>query len=152
MKTQDYHSSITAHISAKEAFEKIADVNDWWTANFEGSAKKLNDVFTVRFGETFVVFKITEIHPENKIVWLVTDCHLPWLNDKKEWKNTKIVWEISHEKDETKIEMTHVGLTPDVECYENCKKGWDHFINESLFKLFTENKGLPQAKKDAVAA
>ncbi|HEY4195645.1 MAG TPA: hypothetical protein VGM63_08915 [Mucilaginibacter sp.] len=55
--------------------------------NVEGASEKLNDVFTVRFdGGTFVIFKVTESIPGEKIAWLVTDCYLPWLKDKTEWK------------------------------------------------------------------
>ena len=36
---------------------------------------------------------------------------------------------------------------PGVECYENCETGWDHYIKESLFKLLTEKKGLPEKRK-----
>ena len=39
--------------------------------------------------------------------------------------------------------MTHVGLTPDKECYEDCNKGWSFYVGESLRKLITEGKGLP---------
>jgi hypothetical protein len=49
MKEQDYHSSFTANISPREAFEKISRVNEWWSLNFEGESSKLGDVFTVRF-------------------------------------------------------------------------------------------------------
>jgi len=142
-KQQNYQASITANVSAKEAFEKICHVNEWWTANFEGSAKKLNDIFTVRFGETFVTFKIVDVIPNEIIVWHVTDCHLHWLSDKTEWNGTKVVFEISEQSNSTRIDMTHVGLMPDIECYENCEKGWDFFIKQSLLKLIKTGKGLP---------
>ena len=114
MKNQDYHSSITVNMPAAQAFDNICNVAGWWTENIEGGSKKLNDVFTVYFGETFVTFKIIEVIPKKKIVWLVTDCDLPWLNDKKEWKNTEVVWEISTHNNSTQIDMTHVGLTPEL--------------------------------------
>ncbi|HLK28914.1 MAG TPA: hypothetical protein VKT28_10040 [Puia sp.] len=139
---QNYHASITANASAKKVFEEICKVNEWWTAKFEGSAKKLNDVFTVHFGETFVTFKIVDVIPNEIIVWLVTDCHLPWLRDKKEWNETKVVFEILQERESTKIDLTHVGLTPEVECYHGCEKGWDFFFRKSLLKLITTGKGM----------
>jgi hypothetical protein len=46
---QNYHSSISANISPAEALEKISRVNEWWALNFEGSAKSLDDIFTVRW-------------------------------------------------------------------------------------------------------
>ena len=149
MKQQDYHSSITANISPEEAFANISQVSAWWTTSFEGSAQKQNDVFTVRFGETFVTFKVIEMVAHKKIVWQVIDCYLHWLTDKKEWSGTKIVWEISTANDAVKIDMTHIGLVPGIECYENCEKGWNHFVKESLFKLLTAHKGLPETPATA---
>ena len=146
MKQLDYHCSITVGKSAEEAFTNINSVSSWWTENLEGSSRKLNDIFTVRFGETFVTTKIIESIPNKKILWLVTDCWLHWLKNKKEWDGTKINWEISNKNDSTQIDMTHIGLVPKIECYIDCEKGWNFYVGESLFKLITEQKGLPEKK------
>lgn len=140
----DFHCSIAVAVPAGEVFEKIARVGDWWAVNFEGSAEKTGDIFTVRFGQTFVTFKIGEAVPGKKIVWEVMDCNLHWINNKKEWNGTEVVWEISSGNGLTRIDMTHVGLVPGVECYENCEPGWNHHIKDSLFKLLTEGKGFPE--------
>jgi len=144
MEQKNYHSSITANISPKEAFAKIAQVNEWWAKSFKGKATSVGDTFTVQFGDTTVDFEITEAIPDKKIVWKVTDCYLSWLKDKTEWKNTSIVWEISSENNATKVDMTHVGLAPGIECYEACEKGWNGHINGSLYNLMTDGKGQPQ--------
>jgi len=129
MNTQDYHKSITTTVSAKEAFTKISSVT-WWTANFKGSAKHLNDVFTMRLGESTLTLQVVEVVPSKKLVWLVTDCHLPWLKDTTEWKNTHIVFEISEGNQQTSIDMTHVGLVPGVECYNVCEGGWNAHLKD----------------------
>jgi len=144
MKQQDYNCSITANVTAKEAAKGISRVSEWWAKNFEGKVEKLNDVFTVRFGETFVTFKLTEVVADKKIVWHVTDCYLPWLNNKTEWKDTQVVWEISEENNITQINFTHIGLVPGIECYGICIKGWDQHVKGSLSKLLTENRGMPE--------
>ncbi len=143
MKNQDYQKSFIADVTAKEAFENIIDVGEWWTKSFKGSAKNVNDVFDVTFGKTTVNFKVIESIQYKKLVWLVTDCYLDWLNNKTEWKDTKIVWKISEENKSAKVEMTHIGLVPGVECYNDCRKGWDFYIEKSLYKFLTEGKGLP---------
>jgi len=143
MKNRDYHSSITAHITPKEAFDKIARVSEWWTSIVEGKARHLNDVFTVRLGGTFETFKVVEIVPNKRIVWEVVDSYHGWLENTREWIGTKIVWEISPQKDTTQIDITHVGLTPHLECYTDCKRGWDGYIKKSLFTFLTEGKGKP---------
>jgi hypothetical protein len=143
MTQQSYSSSVTAKVTPEQAFERISRVPDWWTKGFTGAAQKVGDAFTVRFGETFVDFKVSEVVPGRKVVWQVTDCNLHFVNDKKEWKDTSVVWEATPANGATQVRMTHVGLVPDVECYGNCKTGWDFFVGESLLRLLNENKGLP---------
>ncbi len=143
MKKEDYHNSITVSVPVKTAFEKITLVSEWWTKSFEGSSENPGDTFSVRFGKTFVDFKTIEVIPRKKIIWQVTDCNLDWIEDKTEWKGTKLIWEISEEKGKTAINMTHEGLVPEAECYNDCRKGWNFYVEKSLYKLLTEDKGLP---------
>jgi hypothetical protein len=124
--------------------KKISQVNLWWAKNFTGSAEKLNDKFTVRFGETFVDFIISEIVLNKKAVWKVTNCNLHWINAKKEWNNTDVVFEISSEKNGSKIDFTHIWLVPGIECYNACEKGWDGHVTKSLVNFINEGKGMPQ--------
>src|SRR5664279_1715843 len=151
MKKQDYTASILVNASTNKAFQNINQVTGWWTENIEGRSEKLNDVFIIHFGEAFVTMKIVESVPDKKVVWNVTDCYLHWLADKKEWKDTQIVFEIFAEGDSTRIEFSHVGLTPQVECYDGCVKGWDQYIKDSLARMINEGRGLPQKKVMAMA-
>ena len=107
-------------------------------------SESLNDKFTVDFGETFVDFQISKLVPNKKVGWLVTDCNLHWIENKKEWKGTEVVFEISSAKDKTKIDFTHIGLIPGAECYEECEAGWTEHITDSLVKFINEGKGMPQ--------
>ena len=116
------------------------------TKVFEGNSEKTGDVFTVRFGETFITIKVVELIPDKKIVWQVIDCYKHWLKDKKEWQGTRISWEISAEENGTQIKFTHIGLVPGIECYNGCEKAWNFYLNESLYKLLTEEKGVPELK------
>lgn len=143
MKNKNYTTEITIAVNATEAFEKITNVSDWWTNNLEGSSKNLNDVFTVRFGKTFVTIKLIEVVKNKKVLWHVTDCYLDWINNKKEWKDTEMGFEISGNNDSTHINFTHIGLQPQAECYNDCRRGWDQYIQRSLYNLITKNKGNP---------
>ena len=130
--------------SAEEAIKKISQVNLWWKKDFSGSAEKLNDKFKVLFGEpSFVDFVVSEFVPGKKLGWKVIDCYLPWFQDKKEWNNTEVDFQLSEENGTTKIDFTHIGLVPEVECYDVCEKGWNgHFNN--LVKFIDDGKGLPE--------
>jgi hypothetical protein len=148
MKKQDYNATIIVTKTASEAFKSIKSVNKWWTENIEGNFEKLNDVFTMHSNDTFVTHKIVEFVSDKKIVWQVTDCNLHFVKDKKEWKGTQISFDISTKGNATQISFTHMGLVPEVECYNVCSKGWDEYIKGSLFKLITEGEGLPVRKNN----
>lgn len=141
---QDFNLSLTVKASAKETMKKIGQVDLWWAKKFKGRADKLKDAFSVYFGDTYVDFKISEVIPDKKIVWRVTDCNLHWIKEKKEWKNTEVIWSLTEKDGKTRIEFVHKGLTPESECYEGCKPGWTHHLKDSLVKLIEKGKGFPE--------
>ena len=148
MENKNYNATITVSQSSKEVINSINSVSKWWTENVEGDSENLNGVFTADFGGgNFVTHKLIEVIPNKEVVWLVTDCYLSWLKDKTEWTNTKMSFEISPKDNSTEISFTHIGLAPEVECYDMCVKGWDQYVKGSLFKLITEGSGEPQKKK-----
>lgn len=141
MKTQDYTTTITVDATAQEAFHGINSIAKWWTENLEGRSQKLHDEFTVRFGDVHVsTQKLVEVIPNKKVVWLVTDSNLNFVEDKREWTNTKISFEIAEKGDKTQIRFTHIGLLPQVECYDACTNAWGQYIQESLFNLLQKKK------------
>lgn len=140
----DFHTTIFVDASPDEVLEKISQVNLWWAKNLSGSAKRLNDKFTVTFGETFVDFQVKELVPSKKVSWKVTDCNLHWISAKKEWKATEVVFELSNEKGKTRLDFTHIGLVPEAECYKDCEAGWNGHITMSLAKFINEGKGEPE--------
>ena len=77
--------------------------------------------------------KIIEFVPDKKVVWLVTESEIFFVRDKSEWKGSKVCFEISKEKNKTKVSITHIGLVPEIECFTNCSKGWNYYLKESLF-------------------
>jgi hypothetical protein len=141
---KNFHTSITVDASPEEALRKINEVKNWWAKKVTGKSGKLNDKFTVDFGETFVDFQISELVPNKKVVWLVKDCNLHWIDKKHEWNGTEVVFEMSPINNKTKIDFTHIGLVPSFECYEDCVAGWTEHITDSLVKFINEGKGKPQ--------
>ena len=135
MKNQDYNAIITVSNTAQEAFKSINSVSKWWTA-IEGNSERLNDVFTVHFGEIFITHKVAELVPGKKVVWHVTDTNV------EEWKGTKISFEISPKSNSTEINFTHLGIVPGLECYDSCVKAWNKFVKGNLFELITNDKGV----------
>lgn len=142
MQNNSFSSSITAGISAEEAIKKISKVPEWWGITFTGNADKQGDTFTVKMtSDSFFNFTVTELVPGKKLVWLVTDCNMPWYSDKTEWTDTRLVFDLRETNGTTELTFIHEGLTPDVECYKDCESGWTHWISTSLFSYLTTGKG-----------
>lgn len=143
MENISFHNSISVNISAGEATKKISKVPEWWGVKFSGSSEKLNDTFVVKMGgDSYFNFTVSKFIPGKKIVWLVTDCYMPWYEDKKEWANTKLIFDLTESNGVTTLNFTHEGLTPEIQCYKDCELGWTHWITTSLYSYFTTGKGL----------
>jgi len=134
--------------SAHEVFNAVNNVTKWWTENVKGKTKSLNDEFTVQFEDVhYSKQKLIEVVPDKKVVWLITESRLNFLQNKEEWNNTRLVFDISAHGDKTRLQFTHVGLVPDIECYNDCSNAWGYYISGSLAKLITSGKGQPEKVK-----
>ena len=94
MNNQNFQRLLELGASPEDVFKRISQVDLWWAKNFKGKAEVPGDTFSVHFGDTYVEFQISESVPDKKVVWKVTDCNLHWIDDKKEWKNAEIVFDI----------------------------------------------------------
>lgn len=147
MKAQDYQIVMTLNATAQDAFKRINSISKWWTEDMDGSSQNLNDEFTVRFGDVhFSKQKLIELVPDKKVVWLVTDSQLNFLEDKQEWTNTRISFELSDLGNKTQIRFTHFGLVPNYECYDACSGAWTDYLQNSLMPLINSGKGQPGKK------
>lgn len=139
---KDLHIGISANVSAKVAMNRIEQVGRWWTRELTGKSEKVGNAFTAHFGDRFVSFRVVESIPDKKVVWRVTDCHR-WISNKQDWIDTDVIFEIAEESGTTTVNFTHKGLVPGLECYDECMKGWTHYVARSLRRLLTEGQGLP---------
>jgi hypothetical protein len=141
---ENFHRVITVHASAKEVMKKISQINCWWVKNISGKTEKLNDQFHVPMGKTFIDFQITELDPDKRVVWKVTNSYIYWLQDKHEWTNTEVVFEVSEKGNTAQVDFTHIGLVPGIECYQVCDEGWNGHITQSLMSFINKGKGMPK--------
>jgi hypothetical protein len=148
---ESFSTTIEVAKSPQEVFNCITDVTNWWSKDFEGSSKNLNDEFIIHHpGQHYSKQKLVEVIPDKKIVWLVTESTLYWIqNDKQEWTNTKMIFEITTAGNKTMLHFTHEGLVPEKECYTMCEKGWSTIIKNWLFHFITCGTESPEMAKAA---
>jgi hypothetical protein len=142
--SKNFTTTILVKQSPEEVFRAVNDVRGWWSGEIAGHTDALGAQFEYRYGDLHrSTQKITELVPGKKVVWHVVDSRLAFVEDKKEWNGSEIVFEITRKGDQTELRFTHVGLVPSIECYGDCSGAWGFYINESLRSLITTGKGVP---------
>lgn len=147
MKNLDYTATIWVEQSPEKAFEAITHFRGWWSEDIEGNTNQLDEVFFYHYKDVHLCkIKLIESVPDKKLVYQVVDNQFSFTEDKTEWTNTKLIFEIAEEDDKTKIQFIHEGLVPDYECYQICNEAWGNYIKNSLYKFITTGKGEPNPK------
>ena len=148
MDNRDFTTSIQVDQTPQEAFDAINNVRAWWPGEIEGNTKKLDDEFTYRYKKIhYSKQKLVEVIPAKKVVWLVTDSSLNFVENKSEWTGTKIIFEITEKDNKTQIRFTHLGLIPNYECFDSCSNAWTDIIRNGLRGLITTGKGQANLEK-----
>jgi hypothetical protein len=149
MKNQDFTTSFLVNQSQKEVFDAIINVKGWWSENIQGNTDALNEVFLYNYKDVHISkMRIIEFVPNQIVVWHVLENHFDFTSDDSEWKDNKILFEISEKDNQTQLQFTHVGLTPAYECFNICNDAWTSYIQGSLKNLIEKGKGNPNSKEE----
>src|SRR5690242_11243789 len=104
MNNQSFTTTILVDQSPEEVFNAINNDRGWWSEDIEGSTNKLNEIFNYRYLDVHRTrIQVTEMVPGKKIVWHVLDNFFSFTQDKKEWTNTHIIFEIERKGDKTQL-------------------------------------------------
>ena len=135
-KLKDYTFTFESTDTPDNVFEQLLDVRNWWTGLYQeeikGNTGKLKEefTFTAGGGAHYSKQKLIKAISGKKIVWLVTDSNLNFLDKPGEWIGTKICFEISKIKNKTWVTFTHKGLQPGIECYGGCSNAWSKYLQK----------------------
>ncbi len=141
----NYMQSFSSQAAPSVVYRAITEeMPSWWsavTANF----KKLGDEATVSFmpdNPSVWSFKATVLEEPERIELQCNKAKhsfegMPDRNAFDEWLGTTLRFEIKAEGSGSKLLLTHIGLTPKLHCYNECKQGWDFFFKRSL-KLYLD--------------
>ncbi|MFE7796103.1 SRPBCC domain-containing protein [Nocardia sp. NPDC057440] len=142
MNAESYTTTFTVDRTPEEVFSAINDVRGWWSGEIEGGTNELGDEFTYRYEDLHhSKQRITESIPGERVVWLVVEGGPNFVEDRTEWKGTRISFELSAKDEGTQVRFTHVGLVPEYECFDACSDAWGSYINGSLRNLIAAGTG-----------
>jgi len=145
MNHNDFTLTIKSDQSPEVVYQAMLNVRKWWSGfydeSFDGNTDKLNDEFSFWAGGGlhYSKQKIVELIPNKKVVWLITESELSFLDKKDEWTGSHVVFEISEVEGKTQLTFTHKGLTPDVECYDACAPAWTQYVQLKLSPLINSD-------------
>jgi uncharacterized protein YndB with AHSA1/START domain len=156
--TEYLTATMTVDQTPEQVFEAITNVRGWWSENLIGHTAAAQDEFvftddTQYAGETarehkegirFARFELTEVVPGRRMVWHCVDSDLTFIDERDEWTDTNVVFDITTDARGTTLHFTHEGLTAaESECFEACSRGWTFYITKSLPQLITTGAGQP---------
>jgi len=144
MKNKNFTTTLIVDQTPEEVFNVVMNVRGWWSGYYseeiKGDTEKLNDEFSFRAGggAHYSRQKLIEVIPNKKIVWLIIDSKLDFVEKKDEWTGTKVNFDISTKGNMTELVFTHEGLIPEIECYNSCAPAWSQYLQNKLLPLITK--------------
>jgi hypothetical protein len=128
-----------------DAVTDDAEIGRWWTA-VTSSEQVGRDVRLFRDGAPFVCFTVEHAPGTPEVTWSVTECAAA-----ADWVGTRPSFSVRENADSTcTVAFRHVGLNPALECFDQCRAGWNHFM-PSLHQYLETGVGRPNEPRDPSA-
>ena len=139
----DYSAKITTTTPPRQVRHAItAGIEIWWTNRVDRHA----DGFTVRFNKSHATFTQDHGGTDTAFAWTCTDAHMiiEGVDDLEEWTGTRLIWSVTPAPSGSIVRLTHEGLTPDIACFDVCRRGWQHFFETSLRNHLNGQTAAPE--------
>jgi len=129
---RDYAREIPFRAPIEQVFDALTTLEGlagWWTPIVSGNPKAGGEI---RFGFTgldeIIVIRVEEAKHPSSVIWsCLTHTGHP------KWEGTRILFQLEGERDRAGLlHFRHLGLTPQLSCYETCERGWEHFLSSLL--------------------
>ena len=136
--TDDFRSTTTFAAAPDAVFSALTDLDaltGWWTPAAGGA----DAGGTLRFlmGDQEVVMRVDDADRPNRVRWSVLVCE-----PAPDWVGTTIIFDLAPAGAGTELRFHHCGLHPGLECFDQCRAGWTHFLG-SLVDYVDRGAGTP---------
>jgi uncharacterized protein YndB with AHSA1/START domain len=123
-----YTKTLTVAAVPEEVFAALTDpdqVTAWWSAKSTTGSGQAGGELQITFGteEWPTVMRVLAAHRPDVVVWEVTAS--PLIPD---WQGTQPTFTMAPAGDGCRLNFTHHGLAPALECFELCNVDWGRFL------------------------
>jgi uncharacterized protein YndB with AHSA1/START domain len=137
----DYQKTIRVKANPGVVFDALTTVTGltaWWTCATGSGDTGGELTFSFDPPEPLLI-QVDQATRPSSVQWTVTECgFLP------DWVGTRPTFNITPvEGDGSQLQFRHHGLTPELDCIEQCTRGWDHFLT-SLGDYVEVGHGMPR--------
>ena len=148
MKAGSYNREIIVNVHPEIAFHALTqEIGEWWGAVDRGIGQ-VGDEFSVFFesDRTRWTFRVNDLQPDLSIDMECIEADHRYGSDdasiREEWLGTTLRWRLEAMGQRCRISFTHDGLVEELECYEICVSGWDHFFLGNLQEYLNRSISL----------
>ncbi len=145
--SDDYTYEMQVHAPLPEIIAAVTDGDSicrWWTAA-TSSERDGDSVRLSRDDAPFVFFTLDHAPGTTEVTWTVTTCVM------EDWVGTKPSFSVRPNDDGTcAVVFRHIGLRPALECFDQCRAGWGHFM-PSLHQFLESGRGRPNEPRETSA-
>jgi uncharacterized protein YndB with AHSA1/START domain len=139
--SEDYHRTIRVQADPGALFDALTSTSGltaWWTRATGSGAAGGELKFFMSAPEPLVIHVDRATRPTS-VQWTVTECTF-----EPDWVGTRPTFTITPvDSGATELEFRHRGLTAELDCIEQCTRGWDHYLGS--FRDYVEvGRGSPR--------
>jgi len=124
-----------------EALTTKTGIQGWWTRDVDCDSDKRQ--VTYRFvkpeGEMAVTFQLVSSDASGLVMKCIQHKNNP------DWLGTTLAFKLVPDGAKTRVDLSHTGYPAKNELYDNCVKGWTHFLG-SLRSYLETGTGEPFGK------
>lgn len=151
MTDTDYTFTFEVQQKPPDVFDAVVNVRGWWSQRISGNTDRLGE-FVYEVPEVHRArMLITELTPARRVVWRVLKNWFAFAPDADEWAGSDIIFDIEPTGEGASLTFTHVGLTPQLDCFEGCSVAWSRHALQSLRALISTGAGAPITPADELA-
>ncbi|MDB5095182.1 MAG: Activator of Hsp90 ATPase 1 family protein [Candidatus Eremiobacteraeota bacterium] len=136
----DYESTVFLKGPTDRVFDALTTTSGlagWWST-VSGSGVQGGEL-TFAFDDDRLVVHVDEAQRPSAVRWTPRSSFEPV----SDWVGTTIAFDISPSGDGgSRLRLRHIGLTPQLECFELCRRGWDYYL-QSLVEYVDSGQGRP---------